>query len=866
MKEQVKINEKENYIAHSLTGILDIIICLLLFISSIYKGAFYKSDFLFPNAIISFVGVIYLVYKVIKEIGSKKDVKAKSKLKILLDTCMLFLPICYALPIVFNTYVSLPDSIYEMLRYVDMTVIYFIVHNTKNEKLYLNAFVGIAFIQMLLGIDQLTFRNFETFLNEISTGYLNDVDRLSATIQYANVTGIVITLGTLICFNKITQILEKEEKTKYIELIPLVFVTLLGFFAVTLTKSRVVAVVTLGLMVIESIICFSLINKKIGIYKLLLIIYSTIVSGVLEKTMLQKEYTLIYVYLAIFAVILVIAYEAVCKLIKYMAEKTKACKRFNKQNKWYFKILGMVVIICILVIGLLTPKDMKLSSLNGEYVKVTRTLYDFKKGKNDIEFNVKTLEEDTRYTVEIREVGLTYGDYNVATYNYFDNTSGNFKSEINIHEDIRKVIVNISVQKGSIEINKFKLNNKNVTLSYKFIPDSIMFKIKDTFSGVYGDNLRLAYVKDTFKLFKKNPVIGIGGEGFKHTYASVQDTGYVSSEAHSAILQTLVEVGALGTSVLLGIIFTCTVISFKILLRMKKIDEKDLRYGTLLVLLYLALLSSVIFDLAFSYAFMIYVFAVICALLINFYMKVIKKYEISEPKKAIIDWSYVRLVALSLSVVVFSLATYFSFNAYRASLIKLPNKEKNEELTVTDVAANIAYLELKNKQDRFDIDYMSDLNKEYTKYKSILTKAYVSAANDKKLKEEINEEIKNTLIRIKENTDKMLEYEYYNKYVLNEVADVYIYNFVKFADIYKEQFSSEEVAYSFYLNYAIKLMDRIIELNPHSEKANDMYIDMCKSYIEELEKDDKYLSSKAIKKTLESLKSKLQERENVENN
>ena len=107
---------------------------------------------------------------------------------------------------------------------------------------------------------------------------------------------------------------------------------------------------------------------------------------------------------------------------------------------------------------------------------------------------------------------------------------------------------------------------------------------------------------------------------------------------------------------------------------------------------------------------------------------------------------------------------------------------------------------------------------------------------------------------------------YYNKYVLNEVADVYIYNFVKFADIYKEQFSSEEVAYSFYLNYAIKLMDRIIELNPHSEKANDMYIDMCKSYIEELEKDDKYLSSKAIKKTLESLKSKLQERENVENN
>ena len=458
MKEQVKINEKENYIAHSLTGILDIIICLLLFISSIYKGAFYKSDFLFPNAVISLVGVIYLVYKIIKEIGSKKDVKAKSKLKILLDTCMLFLPICYALPIVFKTYVSLPDSIYEMLRYVDMTVIYFIVRDTKNEKLYLNALVGIAFMQMILGIDQLTFRNFETFLNDISTGYLNDVDRLSATIQYANVTGIVITLGTIICFNKITQILKKEGKTKYIELIPLVFVTLLGFFAVTLTKSRVVAVVTLGLMVIESIICFALISKKIGIYKLLLTVYSGVVSGVLEKTMLQKEYTLIYVYLAIFAVIFVIAYEVVCKFIKYMQEKIKVSKRLNKLNKWYYKVLIIVIFVCVLGVAIFIPKNMTLSSLNGEYVKVTRSLYDFKKGKNDIEFNVKTLEEDTRYTVEIREVGLTYGDYNVATYNYYDNTSGNFKDEINIHEDIRKVIVNISVQKGSIEINKFKLN------------------------------------------------------------------------------------------------------------------------------------------------------------------------------------------------------------------------------------------------------------------------------------------------------------------------------------------------------------------------------------------------------------------------
>lgn len=857
MKEQVKIKEKESYIAHSLTGILDIVICLLLFISSIYKGAFYKSDFLFPNVVISFAGAIYLLYKVIKEIKSKKDIKAKSKLKVLLDICMLALPLCYGLPIVFKTYVSLPDSIYEMLRYVDMSVIYFIARSTKNENMYLNIFVIISVVQSILGIDQLTFRNFEKFLNDISTGYLNDTDRLSATIQYANVTGIVILIGTLICFSKISEILKKESKTKYIKLVLALFVILLNIFAICLTKSRVVAAVTFGLMLIISFIYYRLIDKKVGIFNLALVIYAICISSVLEKDILQKAYSTIYVKLIVFAIL----YVAFAKLVMIGLGKIKGNKLAEKKeklNKWYIKLAVILAILIFCIFGIFTTKKLRASATNNETAKLSRSVYKFEKGTNTVELKVDSLKEDTRFSIEIREVGEGYGDYNVATYNYYDNTSGNFKDEITVHEDIRKLIVNITVQKGEIEITEFKLNGKDVPLSYMFMPDSVVFKVKDTFAGVYGDSLRLAYLKDTFKLLKQSPIIGVGGEGFKHTYGTVQETGYISSEAHSGLLQALVEVGTVGTTVLVLSIFTSLMICFKLVMRLKKLDSKDITKAVTIIAIYLALLSSVIFDLAFSYAFMIYVFAVISALVIKFYIDILQKYEGRISKETKIDWSYIRLMALSLSLVVFTCATYFSFTAYRASLVKVPNKTEGEDVTVKEVAENIAYLELKNKEDKYDIDYMMDLNDEYEKYKIILTKAYVSASNDKELKEQINEEILNATVRIKENADKMLEYEYYNKYVLNEVADVYIYNFVKFADIYKEQFSSEEVAYAFYLNYAIKLTDRIIEINPKSEKANTMYKNMCTEYIEELEKDNKYLNSKAIKVALEEFKNRLE--------
>jgi len=859
MKEQEKTQEKNNYIAQSLTGILDIIICLLLFISSIYKGAFYKSDFLFSNAVISVIGTIYLIYKIVKELTRKnKDKKPRSKVKLLLDTFMLILPFTYALPIIFKTYVSLPDSIFELLRYVNMTVIYYIVRNTNNEKLYLNIFVLISVAQSILGIDQLTFRNFEEFLNTLSTGYLPDLDKLSATLQYANITGIVISFGVIICFNNLSNILEKRSKYQFAKMLACILFVLLQFTSAMLTGSRVVAVILLLLLFINSIFDFIYVSKKSGIYKLILIVYSVIVSGVIERIILNNEYSKVYICIVMFSLLFVgisVLIQLICILLNKNEKTQKILSFIDKINNRYVKFICIILTIVLSCILISIPKDLKITSNKEEAVKVQRNIYDYKNGKNAFEIKIKTLEEDTRYYIEVIEIKDDYSAKKIATFNYYDKISNEFKTTFKLDDNVQRLNVTIEVEKGSIKVDKFKLNREDVKLSYLFIPDNIAFKIQDTFYGVYGDSLRVEYVKDAIKLFNQNPIIGIGGEGFKHTYGSVQSVGYISSEAHSAVLQALVEVGIIGTTIFIGIIALSLCLATKLVIRLKKISIEDKKYTIVLISIYFALLSVVIFDLAFSYAFMIYIFAVVTALLLKVYMDIISKYNERDNKQSKIDWSYVKIIVLSLSLVTFLYSSYFSVNAYRASLIRVPNKE--EDLNIIQVAENIAYLELKTNQDRFDMDYKKELNEEYIKYKSLVTQGFVNVGNDEELRKELNKELNGVIVKIKENTDLMLEYEYYDKYVLNDVADVYIDNYMSFANIYEEQFSTKEVAYAFYLNYVLKLTDRIIELNPLSKRANDMYYDMCNKYIEELEYDNRYLNSEAVSNVIQKFKDRI---------
>jgi hypothetical protein len=95
-------NTRTNKLMIKITGVLDILICLLLCISSLYKGGFYKIDSLFINLVLCALGLVCLGVKLVLNIRDNKVI-TKSKLGTLIDITMLATPLAYFMPILFNT-------------------------------------------------------------------------------------------------------------------------------------------------------------------------------------------------------------------------------------------------------------------------------------------------------------------------------------------------------------------------------------------------------------------------------------------------------------------------------------------------------------------------------------------------------------------------------------------------------------------------------------------------------------------------------------------------------------------------------------------------------------------------------------------
>ena len=67
------------------------------------------------------------------------------------------------------------------------------------------------------------------------------------------------------------------------------------------------------------------------------------------------------------------------------------------------------------------------------------------------------------------------------------------------------------------------------------------------------------------------------------------------------------------------------------------------------------------------------------------------------------------------------------------------------------------------------------------------------------------------------------------------------------------------MAYSFYLGYALKLNNRILEVGPKNKVANQMYKNMLNVYIENLSNQNKYIQSLAIEGIIQEMKESIAE-------
>ena len=211
-----------------------------------------------------------------------------------------------------------------------------------------------------------------------------------------------------------------------------------------------------------------------------------------------------------------------------------------------------------------------------------------------------------------------------------------------------------------------------------------------------------------------------------------------------------------------------------------------------------------------------------------------------------------------MSFMALILVTIHSFNMYKASMIILP-QEADEELSLS--YERVGLLENKVKLDKHNAAYVSDLVSEYKNHIYLLNNVYITTGEDKD-RETLKNEIYNYLAKEKEAIDSLIEYEYYNKYALEMAARCYFENYLDFSNIYYHNFKDKEIAYVFYVGYAIKLTKRIEEMGPVNKVAIESARALYEKYIPIIEKHSMQISSDMLAAAVQDMKNELEQIKN----
>lgn len=112
---------------------------------------------------------------------------------------------------------------------------------------------------------------------------------------------------------------------------------------------------------------------------------------------------------------------------------------------------------------------------------------------------------------------------------------------------------------------------------------------------------RLTFYKDAAKVVKDYPIIGAGGGAWASIYEKYQNNPYTSRQAHSFVMQYLVEVGILGFLVLIAFL---AFIFYKYIRGYIKADEQNRESYFVYFIIVLSILMHSLMDFNMSYVFL----------------------------------------------------------------------------------------------------------------------------------------------------------------------------------------------------------------------------------------------------------------------
>lgn len=659
------------------SDIIDYILVILLVILSLSKGGFYKSDILIFTVGLSLISLIYLN---IKFVLARKENKCKFDI---VSFMLLLLFIAYLFPIILGNYADLDSSIFEAIRYFNLYLIYNIVKNSKNKKVYVYSIIFITILQCLLSVDATGNRYLEKILYSLGSGYLDmDLKRMSGTLQYANVLSILCLISTILIFKYIKR---KKNMLKYSMLYILTFI-LLSTLILTGTRSVLILCISffISILFLKRQNIISILFAFIPLFILVGIYTSNYYSAMLSN----KVYYIFILYVVLCYIMSIVVYKLNEKYIRKY-ENIKLEKSYIIFIS-FFIIFLFIILFTILSLNITKPL---LVSSNNQNDKETIILDDVKEGLNVIKFKVYSNEEDARYNIKLQSVDNENISKNIKEFNYTDNVSGQFEYEFYLSSDIKHLNMYIDCYKGKIKIDRLYLNDKIQKLEYVLISRNLIYRFKDLLNGSTSTSDRLMYYKDAFKIISKtaqNFVIGTGGEGFNNIYKQIQTKKYFSTEVHSSFLQIFVEAGIFGFLIIMSILIYIF------------INTKNNYYK----LAFFVFIIHSFIDLDFSYMFMIAIFGIFLALF---------DYKESKTMKN----KYLNVIMYIVSCIASFIVLIICSNCLIARNINIPQYD-NESLDLERQKEIISKNNRRVSLDKYEYNYRKNLDKEYSIYLDML--------------------------------------------------------------------------------------------------------------------------------------------------
>lgn len=809
MKKENIINKEFNEI---IKKVILVLMTLIFFGMFLTKGAYFKEDAICFNFLLIISSVAFLGVNIYKIFKQKTNIKLK-----FLDMAVVIYSLSYLMPIIFKQTVALSDAIQMSIKYLGFACSYFAFkelfkENDRYIMLVANIFVIISTIFCIFGLDELSIKAFEPLLKQIGTSYASAEFRLSSIFQYANVSAIFIALSIFVTVYLALNVKKIYGKIIYISIVYLQFMCLL------LTQSRTtiilfIVIATLLIWLIKD----KFIRNKLFTMHTFTIVYSSIFFAVIYQFVkMQTRWQVILLFVISCAI-----YTFITTYMHLFMKEFKDIIRSKKYITIYtISIISVIVILAIIVFSLKTSllvtdevkRKVKINTIDNLNINVE--LASLEKCK-DIDININLLDKN----------------HNIISQEHLDKTNvvnNKINKQITKNNKIKYVEFELNVIEGSYIIDNINVNKKNLTLEYVLLPYDLVSKVQDVFIGSSSFAERLTYYKDGLNFSKNNLLVGTGGQTFRNAYQSFQSRPYISSESHSYPLDILLNTGLIG---LLSYLTIIIYVGYKISKKIKL--ENNLKSIVLFGMFILLILHSII-DLDFSYNIILFIFSAILALI--------------EDDKVIYEVKNNYIVIIVASVVIIAYA-FVSTKIFIANSIYLSVKD-NEKISLEDMVNKIKVARVLNK---YDLDIQIEEININEKYKIELK----TKLKENNVNKNIFSEIENVLDRLKNTSNDMSKYNPYNKKAYEEIAKVYIRNFMNFA-----QFSNDD-DYNKELEPSFNVIDKIVsvgELNSNNYHIAVMLWNSIYTQLSQIQKQD---PSFGLNKSIDKAIFKIQNIENT---